>query len=142
MYCKPSYTITNILGGNEDDISSKDFIDLNYEGALEFTIGDRFQFDVNTELFVSRIRLTLSSYDVSGAYSNINIKGYGFYTPVKWFGIAVGNSFFSKFAMKQYYFGALDDYPVYGKLLENGIGLYTYIDVFYLFHLPLKLQVV
>lgn len=128
VYTKSQYTITNILGGDEDSISHKDFLDLNYEGDPEFSIADRIQFDLNTSKFFGRVRLNIIPFDIDGSYANLSLKGYGFYSPVKYFGIAMGNSFFSKFGMKQCYFSALDDYPIYGKLLRSGIGLYSMID--------------
>ena len=140
VFAKSSFSVTNTFGGDSSSISKKDLLAFNNFTNLEYTLADRIQLDGSNNIFTGRIRTTITPYDVEGDFSNITLKGYIYFHPNKYFGIAAGNSFFNKFALDSLYFLALDDAPNYGKLLNNGLGFYTAYDFFDISTIPLSMK--
>lgn len=141
VFAKNSFSITNTLGGDSTSISKKDFLTFNNFTNLEYTLADRIQLDASNDIFTGRIRTTITPYDIDGEYSNITLKGYIYFHPNEYFGIAAGNAFFDKFAIKSFYFNAMDDAPNYGKLMNNGVGFYGAYDFSKKSDVPLSLKV-
>ncbi len=140
IYAKNEFTFTNIAGGNQDTISSKDFFDSNFVTSIGFTFADRLQLDLAGDNFSGRVRLTALPYYANGTYSDLVLKGYGYFYPVKNFGFAFGNSFFNKFGMDEFYYASEDDYPDYGKFFKNGLGIIGSVPLPDLFSVPVSMK--
>ena len=140
-FAQDKIKITNTFGADKDSISSRDFLDVNHFSYFEYDVADRIHFDYSSDLFTARLRTTINPYDIEGYYSNITFKGYALFTPVKYFNLAIGNSFFNKFALDSFYFASFDDYPGHGKLLNDGIGILSKIDFNDFSSFPLKIKI-
>ena len=139
-----SITLTNIFGGDADNLYSKDFITLTKDddGKLNkgnVNVADRLQLDFKGDKILGRVRLEAKTGIVNGKFSKEFVKDSGAYTwnnsdlrlrgfvgfnPWEFLTIAGGNSFFTKYSLSAAYLAASDDQESHGNLLDtNGAGV-------------------
>ena len=132
-----SITLTNIFGGNADNLYSSDFITLekDEDGNLNkgnINVADRLQLDFKGDKILGRVRLEAKTGTVNGKLatnfdtkdSDIRIRGFVGFNPWEFLTIAGGNSFFSKYSLSAAYLTASDDQESHGNLLDtNGAGV-------------------
>ena len=117
-----NFTFTNRFGGDSNELEGSDL--LSYTG---FNISDQAQLDYSGKYLEGRIRFDIFSPDEDGNLPNFRFRGYGKITPFSYLSLVAGNSFFSKFAIKGGELFALSGTPNYGKIIKNGIALYSEI---------------
>ncbi len=132
-----SITLTNIFGGDADNLYSSDFITLTKDddGKLNkgnVNVADRLQLDFKGDKILGRVRLEGKTNVVNGKLatnfstdnSDIRIRGFVGFNPWEFLTIAGGNSFFSKYSLSAAYLTASDDQESHGNLLDtNGAGV-------------------
>ena len=132
-----SITLTNIFGGDADNLYSSDFITLTKDddGKLNkgnVNVADRLQLDFKGDKILGRVRLEAKTGTVNGKLatnfdtkdSDIRIRGFIGFNPWEFLTIAGGNSFFSKYSLSAAYLAASDDQESHGNLLDsNGAGV-------------------
>ncbi|MGN0723563.1 MAG: hypothetical protein ACI4LT_06080 [Treponema sp.] len=132
-----SITLTNIFGGNADNLYSSDFITLekDEDGNLNkgnINVADRLQLDFKGDKILGRVRLEGKTSTVNGKLatnfdtkdSDIRLRGFVGFNPWEFLTIAGGNSFFSKYSLSAAYLAASDDQESHGNLLDtNGAGV-------------------
>ena len=131
-----SITLTNIFGGDADNLYSKDFITLTKDddglNKENVNISDRLQLDFKGDKFLGRVRLEAKTGTVNGKLatnfdtkdSDIRIRGFVGFNPWEFLTIAGGNSFFTKYSLSAAYLAASDDQESHGNLLDtNGAGV-------------------
>ena len=131
-----SFTLTNIFGGDADDIADEDFIAFNRNEGGGYSTGgvavsDRLQLDFASEKLDGRLRLEYQSGQVNGRLGldgagsllgGARFRGYARFRPVQWIGFAAGNEFFTKYAVAGSYLAAADDNAKDARMAENGIA--------------------
>ena len=132
-----SITLTNIFGGDADNLYSNDFITLEKDDDGNLTKGnvnvaDRLQLDFKGDKILGRVRLEAKTGTVNGKLatnfdtkdSDIRIRGFVGFNPWEFLTIAGGNSFFTKYSLSAAYLAASDDQESHGNLLDtNGAGV-------------------
>ena len=132
-----SITLTNIFGGNADNLYSSDFITLekDEDGNLNkgnINVADRLQLDFKGDKILGRVRLEAKTGTVNGKLatnfdtkdSDIRLRGFVGFNPWEFLTIAGGNSFFTKYSLSAAYLAASDDQESHGNLLDtNGAGV-------------------
>ena len=132
-----SITLTNIFGGDADNLYSSDFITLekDEDGNLNkgnINVADRLQLDFKGDKILGRVRLEAKTGTVNGKLatnfdtkdSDIRLRGFVGFNPWEFLTIAGGNSFFSKYSLSAAYLAASDDQESHGNLLDtNGAGV-------------------
>ena len=132
-----SITLTNIFGGDADNLYSEDFIKLEKDDDGNLTKGnvnvaDRLQLDFKGDKILGRVRLEAKTGTVNGKLatnfdtkdSDIRLRGFVGFNPWEFLTIAGGNSFFSKYSLSAAYLAASDDQESHGNLLDtNGAGV-------------------
>ena len=132
-----SITLTNIFGGDADNLYSNDFIKLEKDddGKLNkgnVNVADRLQLDFKGDKILGRVRLEAKTGTVNGKLatnfdtkdSDIRIRGFIGFNPWEFLTIAGGNSFFSKYSLSAAYLAASDDQESHGNLLDtDGAGV-------------------
>lgn len=132
-----SITLTNIFGGDADNLYSNDFIKLEKDddGKLNkgnVNVADRLQLDFKGDKILGRVRLEAKTGTVNGKLatnfdtkdSDIRLRGFVGFNPWEFLTIAGGNSFFSKYSLSAAYLAASDDQESHGNLLDtNGAGV-------------------
>ena len=124
-----SITLTNIFGGNADNLYSSDFITLEKDEDGNLTKGnvnvaDRLQLDFKGDKILGRVRLEGKINGLDGKNSDIRIRGFVGFNPWEFLTIAGGNSFFTKYSLSAAYLAASDDQESHGNLLDtNGAGV-------------------
>lgn len=132
-----SITLTNIFGGDSDNLYSDDFIKLKKDddGKLNkanVNVADRLQLDFKGDKILGRVRLEGKTNVVNGKLatnfstdnSDIRIRGFVGFNPWEFLTIAGGNSFFTKYSLSAAYLAASDDQESHGNLLDtNGAGV-------------------
>lgn len=124
-----SITLTNTFGGNADSTGGCDFItftqhddDSDYSNN-NATVSDRVQLDFSSAKLDGRLRTELSTSSLNGKNAAVRFRGYMCYRPVEQLGFAVGNDFFTKYAVDAAYFAAADDTPKFGRMAESGAAM-------------------
>ena len=139
-----SITLTNIFGGDADNLYSGDFITLEKDddGNLNkgnVNVADRLQLDFKGDKILGRVRLEAKTGTVNGKFSkalqegtlfdkdgttDLRIRGFVGFNPWEFLTIAGGNSFFTKYSLSAAYLAASDDQESHGNLLDtNGAGV-------------------
>ena len=132
-----SITLTNIFGGDADNLYSGDFITLEKDddGNLNkgnVNVADRLQLDFKGDKILGRVRLEAKTGTVNGKLatnfdtkdSDIRIRGFVGFNPWEFLTIAGGDSFFTKYSLSAAYLAASDDQESHGNLLDtNGAGV-------------------
>ena len=130
-----SITLTNIFGGDADNLYSKDFITLTKDddglNKENVNISDRLQLDFKGDKILGRVRLEGKTNTTDGKFSSasdggadLRIRGFIGFNPWEFLTIAGGNSFFSKYSLSAAYLAASDDQESHGNLLDtNGAGV-------------------
>ncbi|MCI6827280.1 MAG: hypothetical protein MR937_08205 [Spirochaetia bacterium] len=132
-----SITLTNIFGGDADNLYSSDFITLTKDDDGNLTKGnvnvaDRLQLDFKGDKILGRVRLEAKTGTVNGKLatnfdtkdSDIRLRGFVGFNPWEFLTIAGGNSFFTKYSLSAAYLAASDDQESHGNLLDtNGAGV-------------------
>lgn len=124
-----SITLTNIFGGDADNLYSSDFITLEKDddGNLNkgnVNVADRLQLDFKGDKILGRVRLEGKTGTVNGKNSELRVRGFVGFNPWEFLTIAGGNSFFTKYSLSAAYLAASDDQESHGNLLDtNGAGV-------------------
>ena len=124
-----SITLTNIFGGNADNLYSSDFITLekDEDGNLNkgnINVADRLQLDFKGDKILGRVRLEGKTGTVNGKNSELRVRGFVGFNPWEFLTIAGGNKFFTKYSLSAAYLAASDDQESHGNLLDtNGAGV-------------------
>ena len=132
-----SITLTNIFGGDADNLYSNDFITLEKDDDGNLTKGnvnvaDRLQLDFKGDKILGRVRLEAKTGTVNGKLatnfdtkdSDIRLRGFVGFNPWEFLTIAGGNKFFTKYSLSAAYLAASDDQESHGNLLDtNGAGV-------------------
>lgn len=124
-----SITLTNIFGGDADNLYSSDFITLEKDddGNLNkgnVNVADRLQLDFKGDKILGRVRLEAKTGTVNGKNSELRVRGFVGFNPWEFLTIAGGNSFFTKYSLSAAYLAASDDQESHGNLLDtNGAGV-------------------
>ena len=124
-----SITLTNIFGGDADNLYSEDFIKLEKDDDGNLTKGnvnvaDRLQLDFKGDKILGRVRLEGKTGTVNGKNSELRVRGFVGFNPWEFLTIAGGNSFFTKYSLSAAYLAASDDQESHGNLLDtNGAGV-------------------
>ena len=132
-----SITLTNIFGGDADNLYSNDFIKLEKDddGKLNkgnVNVADRLQLDFKGDKILGRVRLEAKTGTVNGKLatnfdtkdSDIRLRGFVGFNPWEFLTIAGGNKFFTKYSLSAAYLAASDDQESHGNLLDtNGAGV-------------------
>ena len=124
-----SITLTNIFGGDADNLYSSDFITLtkDNDGKLNkgnVNVADRLQLDFKGDKILGRVRLEGKTGTVNGKNSELRVRGFVGFNPWEFLTIAGGNSFFTKYSLSAAYLAASDDQESHGNLLDtNGAGV-------------------
>ena len=131
-----SITLTNIFGGDADNLYSSDFITLTKDddglNKGNVNVADRLQLDFKGDKILGRVRLEAKTGTVNGKLatnfdtkdSDIRLRGFVGFNPWEFLTIAGGNSFFSKYSLSAAYLAASDDQESHGNLLDtNGAGV-------------------
>ena len=124
-----SITLTNIFGGNADNLYSSDFITLEKDedgklNKVNVNVADRLQLDFKGDKILGRVRLEGKTNTTDGKFSSasdggadLRIRGFIGFNPWEFLTIAGGNSFFSKYSLSAAYLAASDDQESHGNLL-------------------------
>lgn len=132
-----SITLTNIFGGDADNLYSSDFITLTKDDDGNLTKGnvnvaDRLQLDFKGDKILGRVRLEAKTGTVNGKLatnfdtkdSDIRLRGFVGFNPWEFLTIAGGNKFFTKYSLSAAYLAASDDQENHGNLLDtDGAGV-------------------
>ena len=132
-----SITLTNIFGGDADNLYSSDFITLEKDEDGNLTKGnvnvaDRLQLDFKGDKILGRVRLEAKTGTVNGKLatnfdtkdSDIRLRGFVGFNPWEFLTIAGGNKFFTKYSLSAAYLAASDDQESHGNLLDtDGAGV-------------------
>lgn len=131
-----SITLTNIFGGDDDNLYSDDFIQLTKDkdgnlNKVNVNVADRLQLDFKGDKILGRVRLEGKTNTTDGKFSSasdggadLRIRGFIGFNPWEFLTIAGGNSFFSKYSLSAAYLAASDDQESHGNLLDtNGAGV-------------------
>ena len=131
-----SITLTNIFGGDADNLYSDDFITLTKDddglNKGDVNVADRLQLDFKGDKILGRVRLEGKTNVVNGKLatnfdtkdSDIRIRGFVGFNPWEFLTIAGGNKFFTKYSLSAAYLAASDDQESHGNLLDtNGAGV-------------------
>ena len=124
-----SITLTNIFGGDADNLYSSDFITLEKDddGNLNkgnVNVADRLQLDFKGDKILGRVRLEGKINGLDGKNSELRLRGFVGFNPWEFLTIAGGNSFFTKYSLSAAYLAASDDQESHGNLLDtNGAGV-------------------
>ena len=130
-----SITLTNIFGGDADNLYSDDFITLTKDddglNKGDVNVADRLQLDFKGDKILGRVRLEGKTNTTDGKFSSasdggadLRIRGFVGFNPWEFLTIAGGNSFFSKYSLSAAYLAASDDQESHGNLLDtNGAGV-------------------
>lgn len=134
-----SISLTNIFGGDGDNLYSDDFLSFtkNDDGNLNkgnVNIADRLQLDFSGEKILGRVRLEAKTGTTDGRFSSagglnkngtdLRLRGFVGFKPWDFLTIAGGNSFFTKYSISAAYLAASDDQESHGNLLDtNGAGV-------------------
>lgn len=124
-----SITLTNIFGGNADNLYSSDFITLekDEDGNLNkgnINVADRLQLDFKGDKILGRVRLEGKINGLDGKNSELRLRGFVGFNPWEFLTIAGGNKFFTKYSLSAAYLAASDDQESHGNLLDNdGAGV-------------------
>ena len=124
-----SITLTNIFGGDADNLYSSDFITLTKDddGKLNkgnVNVADRLQLDFKGDKILGRVRLEGKINGLDGKNSELRLRGFVGFNPWEFLTIAGGNSFFTKYSLSAAYLAASDDQESHGNLLDtNGAGV-------------------
>ena len=124
-----SITLTNIFGGDADNLYSGDFITLEKDddGNLNkgnVNVADRLQLDFKGDKILGRVRLEGKTGTVNGKNSELRVRGFVGFNPWEFLTIAGGNKFFTKYSLSAAYLAASDDQESHGNLLDtNGAGV-------------------
>ncbi len=137
---KSTLTIKNTFGSDADSFSDYDlFVHSNETNANSekitsntFSLGDRFQLDYKSKVLTSRFRLDTLFHESSSIHDEIpNFvfapSGFIYFTPIKQFGIIVGNNFYKQFAIPSGYLAAADDTTKYARLLTTSLSSEKYV---------------
>lgn len=124
------FKISDTFGANENTLSGVNFFEGDY-----LTFADRIQSDLKTKYVSGRARLDFYNLNLldkkkwtGDEYkAQILFKGY-LQAGIPYISLVAGNSFFSKFDIKASEVFPLDEVPNYGKVLKDGIGLYSEIN--------------
>ena len=120
-----SITLTNIFGGDADNLYSKDFITLTKDddglNKKNVNISDRLQLDFKGDKI---LRLEGKINGLDGKNSELRLRGFVGFNPWEFLTIAGGNKFFTKYSLSAAYLAASDDQESHGNLLDNdGAGV-------------------
>ena len=124
-----SITLTNIFGGDADNLYSSDFITLTKDDDGNLTKGnvnvaDRLQLDFKGDKILGRVRLEGKTGTVNGRNSELRVRGFIGFNPWEFLTIAGGNKFFTKYSLSAAYLAASDDQESHGNLLDtDGAGV-------------------
>lgn len=123
-----SITLTNIFGGDADNLYSDDFITLTKDddglNKGDVNVADRLQLDFKGDKILGRVRLEGKTGTVNGKNSELRVRGFVGFNPWEFLTIAGGNSFFTKYSLSAAYLAASDDQESHGNLLDtNGAGV-------------------
>ena len=124
-----SITLTNIFGGDADNLYSEDFIKLEKDDDGNLTKGnvnvaDRLQLDFKGDKILGRVRLEGKTGTVNGKNSELRVRGFVGFNPWEFLTIAGGNKFFTKYSLSAAYLAASDDQESHGNLLDtDGAGV-------------------
>ena len=131
-----SITLTNIFGGDDDNLYSDDFIQLTKDkdgnlNKVNVNVADRLQLDFKGDKILGRVRLEGKTNTTDGKFSSasdggadLRIRGFVGFNPWEFLTIAGGNSFFTKYSLSAAYLAASDDQESHGNLLDtNGAGV-------------------
>lgn len=123
-----SITLTNIFGGDADNLYSKDFITLTKDddglNKENVNISDRLQLDFKGDKILGRVRLEGKINGLDGKNSELRLRGFVGFNPWEFLTIAGGNKFFTKYSLSAAYLAASDDQESHGNLLDNdGAGV-------------------
>ena len=125
-----AFTLTNIFGGDADDIADDDFITFGRKngGGYETegaALSDRLQLDFSSEKLDGRLRLQYQSGQPNGRLGDgdVRFRGYVRFRPVEWIGFAAGNEFFAKYAVAGSYLAAAGDNAKDARMAENGFAI-------------------
>ena len=128
-----SITLTNIFGGDGDNLYSDDFLSFTKDddGNLNkgnVNVADRLQLDFKGDKILGRVRLEAKTGATSGKFkdgnSDLRLRGFVGFKPWDFLTIAGGNSFFTKYSISAAYLAASDDQESHGNLLDtNGAGV-------------------
>ena len=128
-----SITLTNIFGGDSDNLYSDEFLSFEKDddGNLNkgnVNVADRLQLDFSGEKILGRVRLEAKTGATSGKFkdgdSDLRLRGFVGFKPWDFLTIAGGNSFFTKYSISAAYLAASDDQESHGNLLDtNGAGV-------------------
>lgn len=123
-----SITLTNIFGGDADNLYSKDFITLTKDddglNKENVNISDRLQLDFKGDKILGRVRLEGKINGLDGKNSELRLRGFVGFNPWEFLTIVGGNSFFTKYSLSAAYLAASDDQESHGNLLDtNGAGV-------------------
>jgi len=114
-------SISNTFGGNTETLEGQDLLIKN-----QFSLSDRLQTDFRSSYLDFRGRCDIYNINFDNTSPEFLFRGYIRAGSPYISGVA-GNSFFSKFAIKAAEIDALDTVPNYGKVIKNGLGIYSEI---------------
>lgn len=123
-----SITLTNIFGGDADNLYSDDFITLTKDddglNKGDVNVADRLQLDFKGDKILGRVRLEGKTGTVNGKNSELRVRGFVGFNPWEFLTIAGGNKFFTKYSLSAAYLAASDDQESHGNLLDtDGAGV-------------------
>lgn len=123
-----SITLTNIFGGDADNLYSGDFITLEKDddglNKGNVNVADRLQLDFKGDKILGRVRLEGKINGLDGKNSELRLRGFVGFNPWEFLTIAGGNKFFTKYSLSAAYLAASDDQESHGNLLDtNGAGV-------------------
>lgn len=129
-------TIKNSFGADSDEVGDFDLFahsretDINEDTLTsnDFSIGDRFQIDLDSKYVDGRFRLITLYQNADSSLPNVIIapSGFAHFMPIKQLGIVAGNNFYKHFAIPSAYLAAADDTTKYGRLLTDSLGRSDY----------------
>lgn len=123
-----SITLTNIFGGDADNLYSGDFITLEKDddglNKGNVNVADRLQLDFKGDKILGRVRLEGKINGLDGKNSELRLRGFVGFNPWEFLTIAGGNKFFTKYSLSAAYLAASDDQENHGNLLDtDGAGV-------------------
>lgn len=130
-----SFSVSNTFGGNTNTLEGTNLFtsssllapeEIGPANFANFAMSDRLQADADTKYFEGRARFDLYNINFAGISPDFLFRGYA-KAGIPYISLVFGNSFFSKFEIKAAEISALDAVPNYGKVLKNGLGLYSEI---------------
>ena len=132
LSAKTKLTIKNTVGGDSDEVGDYDLFSHTKEKELSggtnsnsgFSLGDRFQVDLEDNLLTGRFRLETIFQTGDDSLSKVIFAPSGFlhFTPIQQHGFVAGNNFYKHFAIPSAYLAAADDTTKYGRLLTDSLG--------------------